>query len=78
MEDVTSPYYMFKYSIRSEVTRRYYERRLRTFFDFIEFSKGSDIEKRCNLFAQKGKKDSNWAIRIHPEANGLHKLVLLL
>ena len=30
-----SPYTMFKYSIRSELTRKYYERRLRTFFDFI-------------------------------------------
>ena len=29
-----SPYTMFKYSIRSELTRKYYERRLRTFFDF--------------------------------------------
>ena len=32
-----SPYIMFKYSIRSELTRKYYERRLRTFFDFIQF-----------------------------------------
>jgi hypothetical protein len=27
------PYTMFKYSIRSELTRKYYERRLRKFFD---------------------------------------------
>jgi len=44
---------MFKYSIRSEVTRRYYERRISTFFDFIEFMVGSPIEVRCNLFAEK-------------------------
>jgi len=25
---------MFKYSIRSELTRKYYERRIRIFFDF--------------------------------------------
>ncbi|MDW0284996.1 MAG: hypothetical protein QN785_07095 [Nitrososphaeraceae archaeon] len=50
VDDVTSPYFMFKYSIRSELTRKYYERRLRTFFDFINFSKGSEIEKRCNSF----------------------------
>ncbi|MDW0289179.1 MAG: hypothetical protein QN650_06155, partial [Nitrososphaeraceae archaeon] len=60
--DVTTPYYMFKYSIRSELTRKYYERRIRTFFDFISFSKGSKIEQRCNLFAQKGKIDANWAM----------------
>ena len=28
---------MFRYSVRAEVTRKYYERRLRKFFDFIEF-----------------------------------------
>ena len=38
VDEVTSPYFMFKYSIRSELTRKYYERRLRTFFDFIDFS----------------------------------------
>ena len=31
------PYTMFKYSIRSELTRKYYERRLRKFFDVIHF-----------------------------------------
>lgn len=60
--DITSPYNMFKYSIRSEITRKYYERRIRKFFDYIGFLTGSDIEKRCNVFAQKGKKDNNWAI----------------
>jgi len=53
IHDVTNPYYMFKYSIRSELTRKYYERRIRTFFDFIGFSKGYELEKLCNLFAQK-------------------------
>ena len=62
IQDVTSPYYIFKYSIRSELTRKYYERRIRTFFDFIGFLKGSDIEKRCNLFAEKAKKDCDWTI----------------
>jgi hypothetical protein len=52
MDDVTSPYYMFKYySIRSELARKYYQRRIRTFFDFIEFLVGSPIEVRCNLSA---------------------------
>jgi len=31
---------MIKYSIRSELTRKYYERRLRKFFDFIQFGIG--------------------------------------
>lgn len=43
-----NPYYMFKYSVRTELTRKHYERRLRIFFDFIEFNPETDIEKRCN------------------------------
>jgi hypothetical protein len=35
-----SPYAMFRYSIRSELTRKYYERRLGKFFDFIQFEVG--------------------------------------
>jgi hypothetical protein len=31
------PYTMFKYSIRSELTQKCYERRLRKFFDVIHF-----------------------------------------
>ena len=62
IDDVTSPYYMFKFSIRTELTRKYYERRLRTFFDFIEFMVGSPIEVRFNLFAEKAKSDSHRAI----------------
>jgi hypothetical protein len=61
IHDVTSPYYLFKYSVRSELRRKYYERRIKKFFDFIGFSVGSVIEKRCNLFAQKGRNDSKWA-----------------
>ena len=32
-----TPYLMFKYAIKTELTRKYYERRLKKFFDFIEF-----------------------------------------
>ena len=54
---------MFKYSIRSDVTRKYYERRLRKFLDFIQFEpETSEIEKRCNNFAKYGKQNSNWAL----------------
>lgn len=52
-----------KYSIRSELTRKYYERRLRKFIDFIQFEIGiKEIEQRCNDFAEKGKSNSNWTI----------------
>jgi hypothetical protein len=29
IDDVTSAYYLFKYSVRSEATRNYYERRIK-------------------------------------------------
>jgi hypothetical protein len=58
-----SPYSMFKYSIRSEITRKYYERRLRRFLDFILFKpETTDMEKRCNDFAGQGKQNPNWAL----------------
>jgi integrase len=58
-----SPYMMFKYSIRSELTRKYYERRLRTFFDFIQFEMEiKELEIRCNNFAERGKFNINWTL----------------
>jgi hypothetical protein len=54
-------YSLFIYAVRSQVTRDYYLRRLRIFFNHINLLPGETIEKRCNLFAAKGKKDPNWA-----------------
>jgi hypothetical protein len=59
IQDITSPYCIFKYSIRSELTRKYYERRIRTFFDFIDFLPDSEIEKRCNIFPQKASNSTD-------------------
>ena len=54
---------MFKYSIRSEITRKYYERRLRKFFNFTQFEIGlKEMEKRCNKFAEKGKGNTDWML----------------
>ena len=62
-DESLSPYAMFKYSIRSELTLKYYERRLSKFLDFIQFETGvKEIEKRCNDFIDKGKSDVNWTI----------------
>ncbi len=58
-----TPYLMFKYAIKTEITRKYYERRLKKFFDFIEFeSIEKDIEYRCNKFAERSKGNVNWAL----------------
>jgi hypothetical protein len=51
-----NPYALYKYSIRSELTRKYYDRRLRKFFDFIQFdTEIEEIENSCNGFAEKEK-----------------------
>ncbi|KAA2282963.1 hypothetical protein [Candidatus Nitrosocosmicus sp. SS] len=61
---LTSAYRMFVFSIRSEVTRKYYERRLRHFFNHINFDleNNTNMELRCNNFSNKGKNDANWAV----------------
>jgi hypothetical protein len=54
------PYLKFNYAIKTELTRRYYERRLKKFFDFIEFETiEKDIEYRCNKFTEKSKDNAN-------------------
>jgi integrase len=60
--NLSNPYFMFKFSIRSQITRKYYERRIKKFFDFIEFSPDLDIEERCNKFAHQASKSLNWAL----------------
>jgi hypothetical protein len=58
-----TPYLMFKYAIKTEITRKYYERRLKKFFDFIEFEiSDKNIESKCNKFADKAKNNTNWAL----------------
>ena len=58
-----TPYIMFKYAIKTEITRKYYERRLKKFFDFIEFETiEKDIEYRCKEFTEKAKSNINWAL----------------
>jgi hypothetical protein len=63
-EDVSSNYYaMFKFSIRSDVTRKYYERRIRQFLNLIRFNlEDGDIESRSNAFAYKANHEIKWAI----------------
>jgi hypothetical protein len=62
-EHLLSAYTMFKYFIRTELTRKYYERRLRKFLDFIQFEiEIKEMEKRCNDFAEKGKNNTDWAL----------------
>jgi hypothetical protein len=58
-----TPYLMFRYAIKTENTQKYYERRLKKFFDFIELEiMEKEIEYKCNKFADKSKDNANWAL----------------
>ena len=59
-----TPSLMFKYALKKDITRNYYERRLKKFLDFIGFEmEDKDIEYRYNKFAEKAKNNTNWALR---------------
>lgn len=48
---------MFKYAIKTEITRKNFERRLKKFFDFIEFEiRDKDIKYSLIKFGQKANK----------------------
>ena len=57
---LTDAYSLFIYAIRTKITRDYYLRRLRSFFDYIEIHPSAKIEFRCNEFAALAIKDHNW------------------
>lgn len=61
-EVVSEPYQMFAYSIRNGTTRKYYERRLKKFFDFINLDITHPIEKRCTSFVEKTMDKKDWAL----------------
>ena len=51
-------YAIFVYGIRSPLTRDYYLRRLKIFFNYIELLPEKSISERCNCFAEKGKENT--------------------
>ena len=52
-EVVSEPYQLFAYSIRNGTTRKYYERRLKKFFDFINLDITHPIEKQMYIVRRK-------------------------
>ncbi len=54
-------YSIFTYGIRSQLTRDYYLRRLKIFFNYIELVPERKIDERCNYFAEKAKENPQWA-----------------
>ncbi len=57
---LTNAYSLFVYAIRTQITRDYYLRRLRTFFDYIKLLAKANIDRRCNNFAALANKDNEW------------------
>jgi hypothetical protein len=56
----SNAYSLFVYAIRSQVTRDYYLRRLKIFFNYIDLQSDKTMDERCNYFADKGTKNPNW------------------
>ena len=61
LEEESNAYSLFVYAIRSQVTKDYYLRKLKIFFNYINLESDKAMEERCNYFANKGRKDSTWA-----------------
>src|SRR5215211_5082005 len=59
--EASNAYSLFVYAIRSQVTRDYYLRRLKIFFNQINLEFDKTIEERCNYFADKATNDPTWA-----------------
>jgi hypothetical protein len=57
---LTNAYSLFVYAIRTQITKDYYLRRLRSFFDYIKLLPNANIELRCNQFAAVAIKDPKW------------------
>jgi hypothetical protein len=57
---LTDAYSLFVYAIRTQITRDYYLRRLRTFFDFINLLPNAKIDRRCNQFAKIAINEHDW------------------
>ena len=61
--DYCNAYSLFLYGVRSPVTRDYYLRRLRIFFNYIKLLSDETMEKRCNFFAVYARNNPNLLFR---------------
>ena len=62
-EEDNNAYSLFLYRVRSPVTRNYYLRRLRIFFNHIKLLPDETMEKRCNFFAAYARNNPNLVFR---------------
>jgi hypothetical protein len=69
---------MFVYAIRSRYTKESFFRRLRRFFDAINFFEGESMDKRCNTLVYRARNDYAWAFSnilkfLHSQKNRVQK-----
>ncbi len=62
VQDDNNAYSLFLYGVRSPVTRDYYLRRLRIFFNLINLLPGETMDKRCQFFAEYARNNPNLVI----------------
>ena len=62
-EEDNNGYSLFLYGVRSPVTRDYYLRCLRIFFNHIKLLPDEAMERRCNFFAVYARKNPNLVFR---------------
>ena len=78
MKEFIDPYSMFVYAIRSPYTKESSFRRLRRFFDAINFFEGESMDKRCNTLVYRARNDYAWAFSnilkfLHSQKNRVEK-----
>jgi hypothetical protein len=60
--EVNNAYSLFVYAVTSQITRDYYLRRLRIFFNYINLHPDDGtMEERCIKLTAKETKEPNWA-----------------
>lgn len=59
--ELSDPYGLFKYAIKSQYTREQYTIRLRQFFKFVGLQ--GTVEEQCHEFVTNCRKDLNWSLR---------------
>jgi hypothetical protein len=60
-KQILDAYSVLIYNTKAPSTQRYYLRRLRIFFDYIELLPSESIMDRCNYFVKEAKVNSDWA-----------------
>jgi hypothetical protein len=77
-EGFIDPYSMFVYAIRFPYTKESSFRRLRRFFDAINFFEGESMDKRCNTLVYRARNYYAWAFSnilkfLHSQKNRVQK-----